>query len=235
MRWRLSGGGWYLAPALVTLAEQIDAVWPGSGPTDGTIGDLSHQARRSDHNPNSAGAVTALDVDEVIEDRGELLVSELVESRDRRIKYLIHEGRIWRSYDKPGIPAWTAGPYSGTNAHLSHVHISVSSVRERWEDDRRWRIDLTNGDTMTTIKRGDTGLTVELYQRALVAWHPTLAADLDETDFPIDGAFGPLTQRAVSYYQKTAQIVAPYIDRPDPLGEIGPITIANLARYVTVR
>jgi hypothetical protein len=37
------------------------------------------------------------------------------------VMYIIHDRRIWRAYGDPG---W--GPYSGTNPHTDHIHISLS-------------------------------------------------------------------------------------------------------------
>ena len=231
MRWRISGTRWRLAYSLQTLAEQLNSIWPEPGPTDGTVGDLSHQARRSDHNPNTAGVVTAIDVAEVVEDRGQALVKALVRARDPRIKYIIHEGQIWRSYARTGTTPWKPARYTGSNAHLSHVHISVSTTPTLYDDPQTW--DLTGiGDTMAVLKKGDTGLTVQLYQRALLNWNPNLATDLEIDEFTADGAYGPHTEAAVKYYQRAAQLIVPFVANPDPYGQIGALTVANLARYV---
>lgn len=152
MRWRIGGStaGWRLARALVALLEYVDSVWTRSHPTDGTVGDLSHQARRSDHNPNSAGVVTAGDVGVYDRAHGDRLVAELVASRDPRIKYIIFNRRIWRSYDKPGIPAWTPTTYTGSNSHTNHVHISVSSSATLYDDPSPWNIELKEEQPMFT-------------------------------------------------------------------------------------
>ncbi len=233
MRWRISGAGWRLASSLVTLACQLDQIWPQGGPTDGTVGDLRHQARKSDHNPNGAGVVTAIDVHETVEDQGEALVIALIRDRDPRIKYIIHEGQIWRSYSRHGIPAWEPAPYKGTNKHLSHVHLSVSSSPTLYDDPRVWDLGAI-GDNMPapTLKRNDTGLTVALYQRALLAWNPRIAEILEVDSFEADGAYGPITEQAVKLYQRAAQLVDPFVSTPDPYGQIGPLTSSNLARYV---
>lgn len=53
------------------------------------------------------------------------LFARIVERRDPRVKYLIRARRICRSYDKPGIPAWTWAPYTGDNPHDKHGHCSI--------------------------------------------------------------------------------------------------------------
>ena len=56
---------WHLAPSLAQLRREINARWPNRDKsTDGSVGDLSHAARASDHNPNSRRSVNAIDIDE---------------------------------------------------------------------------------------------------------------------------------------------------------------------------
>ncbi len=54
---------WRLAKSLETLRSQVNAVHPNrSKESDGSIGNAEHSARESDHNPNSAGVVCAIDI-----------------------------------------------------------------------------------------------------------------------------------------------------------------------------
>lgn len=126
---------WHLAPSLVALRDEANRRWPNRDRTsDGSVGDVSHQARSSDHNPdwNAPGArrgiVRAYDLDEDLDgdrtDRGPELaawVNHLVATRDPRVAYIIYEGRIVSS----SIAPWTWRPYSGVNAHRKHVHVSI--------------------------------------------------------------------------------------------------------------
>lgn len=123
---------WRLANSLDTFRDQVNDEWPNrSKKSDGTIGDTNHQNSTSDHNPwvgaPTDPTVTAIDITHDPENGPDCakLVANLIASRDPRIKYVIWNRGIWRSYDKPGIPAWTRAPYTGTNPHDHHMHMSV--------------------------------------------------------------------------------------------------------------
>lgn len=132
----VSGSGWKLAPCLVALINECDRLFPQrSHASDGSVGDLSHQSRDSDHNP-SDGWVCAVDVtdDKAHGCDADLLAQHLVASKDPRVKYVIWNRTIAKSYPNRGLPAWTPQPYTGTNAHDKHTHISVhntSAARDR--------------------------------------------------------------------------------------------------------
>lgn len=117
---------WHLAPALVQLRREIDARFPGrSKVSDGSIGDAAHSARTSDHNPDAAGTVCAIDVTGA-GGVGDAIWNFILTKRPARVKYAIYRGRMVRSYDKPGVPAWTPTAYTGSNQHTSHIHVSVT-------------------------------------------------------------------------------------------------------------
>jgi hypothetical protein len=128
--------GWRLAKSLETLRSQVNAKWPGRDKSsDGTIGDAAHQATNSDHNPNSAGVVTAMDIthDPAHGIDARKLAEVLVASRDPRIKYIISNAQIVSSTVSP----WQWRPYTGANAHRAHVHISVAGD---YDDTRPWNL-----------------------------------------------------------------------------------------------
>jgi len=139
---------WRLANSLITLRNQVNAAAPNRNKaSDGTIGDPSHQAEASgsDHNPNRAGVVCAFDI---TSDPGRgmdvgRLAESLVASRDNRIKYLIFNRRAV----EPGRFGWGWQPYSGSNPHTSHLHVSVAG---NYDDNRAWNTGATNqGDDMS--------------------------------------------------------------------------------------
>lgn len=120
-----SGTGWRLAPSLVDLIDEVDARWPNRKRTsDGSIGDASHSARPSDHNPDRdsdpmpAGLVSALDISKDSAAQMEELRKKLI--ADPRTWYVIHRGKIWsRTYD------FRERDYTGSNSHDVHLHVSL--------------------------------------------------------------------------------------------------------------
>ena len=130
-----------IAKALATLREQVNAQWPNrSKANDGWIGNAAHQARKSDHNPNAAGVVQALDITHDPAhgfDAGKL-AHALIDSRDPRIKYVISNRKICSSYATGGVAAWTWRPYPGAHAHEKHVHISVADDPRKYDDPSAW-------------------------------------------------------------------------------------------------
>lgn len=142
---------WRLANSLVTLRNQVDSLYPNRNKaSDGTIGDASHAAVKSEHNPNDAGVVTAIDI---TQDPGsgadmQKLADQLIASGDNRIWYIIFNRRIWERGE-----GWSA--YSGTSdPHTNHLHLSTNQSASLYDDGRQW--NLTNG-----------GLTVEQFNQLL--------------------------------------------------------------------
>lgn len=156
------------AKSLDKLVAEVNARFPKrSKASDGWIGDPDHQSRESDHNAwvddpaTAANVVTAQDITEDdapgVAEIADFVVATLVRRKDKRVKYLICDGRIWRSYDKPGIPAWTPAPYSGTNAHTKHCHVSVKPDKALYDSTAGWGIyPPPTTATYHTVVRGDT-------------------------------------------------------------------------------
>ena len=133
---------WTLAPCLEQLRAQVNTAAPlRSKAADGTIGDAAHAATISDHNPDLAGVVRALDIthDPAHGMDAHALADAIVASRDPRIKYVISRGRMARSYPKPGIPTWSWAPYTGPDPHTGHAHVSVVDDH-RADSVAPWRI-----------------------------------------------------------------------------------------------
>lgn len=129
-----------LAKSLETLRSQVNELAPKrSKKNDGWIGDPAHAARKSDHNPNKKGVVQAIDITHDPKGGADsyALADLLRVKRDRRIKYVISNGRIFSSTEKP----WQWRKYTGSNLHTAHVHISVSDVASLYDDPAPWSLD----------------------------------------------------------------------------------------------
>ncbi|MGP9034893.1 peptidoglycan-binding domain-containing protein [Glutamicibacter mysorens] len=110
---------YYLAPSLKQLRDEINAAHPGRDKkSDGWIGDPSHQARVSDHNPDysAGGVVRAIDVDISDIDVNKLMA---VLKNDSRVNYFIYNNSIY------GASHFAKRRYEGTNPHTQHIHVSI--------------------------------------------------------------------------------------------------------------
>ena len=205
-----------LAKSLAMLRDQADALAPQrSRASDGWIGDAAHSARKSDHNPNGKGVVCAIDITH--DPRHGLDANALAEtlraSKDPRLKYIIWNRRIWN----PSVSAaWR--PYTGSNPHDKHVHVSVAAAAALYDDARPWalkgdfRPDTTAPKVVEKplLKRGSKGDAVKALQKAL-----------GFTGKDLDGDFGKKTEGAVIAFQKAKKLV---VD-----GRVGPATWDALA------
>lgn len=130
---------WRAMASLLVLRDQVNALAPArSRASDGLVGDDDHASRASDHNPHyvegvGRDIVTALDLthDPAGGFDSFAFAEVLRQHRDRRIKYVISNRRIFSS------GSWTWRAYAGTDPHINHVHISVlddpiSDTRTPW-------------------------------------------------------------------------------------------------------
>lgn len=124
---------WRAMKSLLTLRGQVDDIAPNrSTASDGLIGDEAHQGTNSDHNPHFVSGVgseivTALDLthDPAHGFDSYRFAETLRRNRDRRIKYVISDHRIFSSHVVDGVPAWTWRDYDEEDPHTGHVHVSV--------------------------------------------------------------------------------------------------------------
>jgi hypothetical protein len=115
-----SGRGWNLARSLIALEHEADTLAPHRNrASDGSIGDIAHSQRTSDHNVDD-GWCHALDLthDPAGGFDAHAHARRTAANRDPRIKYVISQRQIWD-------PARGWHPYSGTNPHDHHAHWSV--------------------------------------------------------------------------------------------------------------
>ena len=114
------------------LRLQVDDSYPDRDKSsDGWIGDTSHKARRSDHNPDAKGIVRAIDIDRDLSGKAKPdLMPDLADQirrfakrdKSKRVSYIIFAGKIASSR-----MGWRWRKYRGINPHNTHLHISFSS------------------------------------------------------------------------------------------------------------
>lgn len=126
-----------LAPALIAMEREANTIAPArSKASDGSFPSAAHSATNptSDHETGNALDLTHDPGDFDIAERFRLIVAR----RDPRVKYLIHNGTIWKSYANRGLAPWTPQVYTGTNAHKSHGHTSVYDDARRNDTSPWW-------------------------------------------------------------------------------------------------
>ncbi len=192
---------WRVAKSLLTFRDQINAAAPNrSKASDGTIGDAAHASRASDHNPwvkdGTMGIVTAIDITHDVGGGCNCftITEQLRLSRDKRIKYVIFNGRLFSSYASGGVPAWTWRNYTGTNQHRSHLHLSVQPTKALYDSTTPWSIG-TEGGTMESIPTKDWQ---ELLNEA--KWTSN-----DGKPIVVDGKWGAKTRQATLKFMKRAK------------------------------
>lgn len=138
---------WRVAKSLLTLREQVNAMAPARNKiSDGTIGDPAHQSRDSDHNPwiieGHVGVVTAMDITNDVAHGcdAQKIADAIHANKDPRVKYIIWNSRIARSYIKNGKAPWTWLAYGGSNPHDKHVHISVKADKGSYDSTNSWSV-----------------------------------------------------------------------------------------------
>lgn len=132
---------WYVGKSLEKLLGEINASAPNrSKISDGSIGDASHSASESDHNPcDCHSAVCARDfTHDPAQGFDSYAFAEWLRNRcqsgaETRVKYIISNGRI--ASVTYGFKWQT---YTGSNKHDHHVHISVDHPQSLFDSTASW-------------------------------------------------------------------------------------------------
>lgn len=210
---------YFLAPALQALRAEVDRAFPNRDRTsDGWIGDASHAARVSDHNPcwscggRSNGIVRAIDVDS---DGAPGQVTPVVAAvlraaiGDPRVWYVIFNGKIYsRTY------GWSPRVYTGSNPHAHHVHVSLNGANgipgdPGNFDTRPWGVGGTkpapNPTALSPVRLSAMRRAIAAPRRAV---HPVQtrrvqrALNARGARLTVDGIYGPATRRAYTDWQR---------------------------------
>lgn len=107
------------------------------------------------HDSDSTDEVHAIDVDDTLrcdgepsmEDCVQLILSRCKSGKEKRLRYIIYEQRIWESDN-----GWRQEYYGGSNPHDAHAHFSGSYESKHESDTGPWGLveeyamALTDGD-----------------------------------------------------------------------------------------
>lgn len=131
----------------------------------GTIGDTLHTST-SDHSPHDFPGwgddiVTAGDFPNApaLGLSAFMVLDDIRRSHDSRVKYGISNGHMFSSYPVSGYAAWTWRPYTGSDGHFTHGHLSVVGDA-RADDPRPWQT--IGAPKVATGEDDDTMLSIEI-------------------------------------------------------------------------
>lgn len=115
--------------------SQATELWPNRNKaSDGTCASQGHSQQNptSDHEPNENGEAMAFDLTDDPAHGVDTwaLWEDIRQGKDPRVKYGICDRQMFSSYPSSGYAAWTWRPYSGSNPHTSHAHMSIADGHE---------------------------------------------------------------------------------------------------------
>jgi len=197
---------WRAANCLLSLQDAFNAKYPQrSKVNDGIINDAAHAARTSDHNPNAAGVVLALDItnDPVNGPTTAKVADYMIAHPDARLRYIISNRRIagdqsFINGNYPGKKPWTWLPYSGSNPHSEHMHFSAEKTAALYDDSRQW--DIGPGTPSVPLPPPVLDQTPDYLRRGSLGDDVSVLQWLLRT--AVDGDFGVNTDAAVRLFQQ---------------------------------
>jgi hypothetical protein len=224
-----------LVNGLVSLRAEFDTVNPHRDrSSDGWIGDAHHALTISDHNPDAAGNVRAIDVDVDGVPMAKIvafMVARCKAGKERRLHYVIFRRTIWSS-----SWGWTPRRYLGLNPHTKHAHFSASPDLALARTAGAWGIAAEFGpqsrEEAAHAPKPARPSTHAAGSRRLVLRDPALSGDdvrfvqrwIGDRCGPADGQYGPKTVAGVRWYQRMRGLAAD--------GIVGPATWRNMGvRY----
>lgn len=145
--WHPASGQFRLAHSILQGMSELNALFPrrSQGPQEGTVGDTTHRAEGSgsDHNPNDVGVVRAWDIDVTGNDfNAQTLANYLALLMRNHFKMFGTKGYV--IYNR-GITPWSPWaapwmPYTGSDPHNRHIHLSVGSLPVEYDFTGAWNL-----------------------------------------------------------------------------------------------
>ncbi|GIF08643.1 hypothetical protein [Actinoplanes siamensis] len=171
----------YLVTCLVTLRAEFNRLSPRRDKSsDGWIGDTAHASRTSDHNPDGAGRVLAIDIDS--DGPWPVPFGALVERLrgDPRLEYIIWNRRI-----ASRSRGWTWRTYTGSSdPHTGHAHLSARHDHTGNTSTAPWGLIQEDDVTPEDIEKIATATAAKLkpqLEQASSAWDDTFGRGESQT------------------------------------------------------
>jgi hypothetical protein len=190
-----------LAPSLVRFRDEVDRIWPDRDrKSDGWLGDAAHQsgvtdldhdgdvdandaALKSQHNPDAAGIVHAVDIDRDGVDPDKIVAAVRAHPA---AWYVIWNRRIYSRKN-----GWAPKAYTGADPHTGHLHVSIRLAADAVSDSRPWfpedtmpltTSDLQNVRAQVQAEIAETvpGIVLDVLQRFAVAAGPAYQRDIGD-------------------------------------------------------
>jgi hypothetical protein len=205
---------WTVVPNLMELLAQMNTRFPKRDKaSDGAIGNASHAARPSSHNPDKTGSpeyrdgdskneVRARDLDKDLKSADGVIMEQVVQhiiknARSGKfwwIRYVIYNGRIWHKRD-----GFTTRKYTGANQHKTHMHVNSDFTQK--------------ADTVTKTKwlLDELGKKKPKPKPAKEAASHTLVTQIQRAlEVSVDGDWGKITDGRAQLMRKVARAHAGY-------------------------
>jgi hypothetical protein len=129
---------WTNAPALRAIIADANNVAPGrSTASDGTVGDLTHQAQgaQSDHNPDARGVVHAVDITNDPAHGmdtwfwAQIIADRIKSGAETRVRYLVsNDGHKDVIFNPSVSMVWRQNGSAPKQDHTNHLHTSILST-----------------------------------------------------------------------------------------------------------
>jgi hypothetical protein len=222
---------WILVPCLVALRNELNELSPDRDRrSDGSIGDLAHADRPSDHNPDETGETPYEDPDSRNEvhaydadssgpwppgqDFG-MYWDEIARRHrlglDDRLQNLIYNGRIAsRTW------GWTWRDYNGSNAHTEHGHASARYTSAQEASTRPWGLLARFGPDSQKDEMDMDKQQIEQFAAAIAAAIVNAPVKVGDETWKLGSAIGYLTRKAYEIDATLDKTTSTPAAKPDP-------------------
>lgn len=233
---------WVVVPNLLEGRDQLNNRFPHRAKgAEGTIGDTSHKASPSSHNPDETGnpeyddhdgvdEVRAADFDKNLNDEHGVSMEQVVQlwiglARSGElwwVRYFIYAGRIWHRRD-----GFTTRKYTGSNQHYDHVHVNSDFTQAAdTVTNTYWHLNNFGVGSVVVVGAPQPGLLAvdkELGPKTITRWQQIMHT-------PVDGKISKPKSDLIKAVQirLNNQLHIGLVED----GELGPRTIRGLQRYL---